>query len=85
MNFTAAIGPDNASIITRLSLFEFSVPVGEYLSRLPGLKRLDSMNHAEEGWQKRLTALAQKHVSLAIVYDGEVWGPDKWILYPGDG
>ena len=84
VNFTASIGPDNASIISGLSLFEFSVPVEEYMSRLPGLKRLYSMNHAEEGWEKRLTALARKHVSLAVVHDGEVWGLDEWILYPGE-
>lgn len=84
VNFTAAIGPDNASMITELNLYEFGTPVNQYLTMLPGLKRLHSRNHGEVGWQNRLTALAQKHASLDILYEGELWGPDKWILYPGE-
>lgn len=93
--FADAVGPINTSAITRLCIYGSLFSIDEYLSKLPGLKRL-YLKKPElvewrtylEGlffekpqcvtWHEEMISLAQKHTSLIIVYDGEVWSPDRW-------
>ncbi|KAL9072880.1 MAG: hypothetical protein Q9161_003251 [Pseudevernia consocians] len=93
--FADAVGPIQTSAITRLCLYGSLFCIDEYLSRLPGLKRLYLMKpeygewhtHLKSlffekpqcvNWHEEMISLAQKHTSLTIVYDGEVWAPDRW-------
>lgn len=82
--FAEAIGPENASTITEVCLYESWFLVGKYLSLLPGLKCLHFKKSGNVEWYKKMTWWAQKRASLIIVHDGEVWGPEKWDLYPGE-
>ena len=83
--FTKAIGLRNANTITDLSLHDPSCySVDLCLMLLPHVKRL-RFNRCERSQQlKDVTSLAKRHKSVTMFYGGEVWGPDKWSLYPED-
>ena len=83
-SFADAIGPTNAGNITDLCFFACWYIFGETLSLLPGLKRLHFVRSWIRDWDRRVTIVAQRLTSLVIIYDGEVWGPEKWRLYPAE-
>lgn len=74
--FTAAIGPQNASSITAAHLITLLFPVSDYLSVLPGLKQLKVVapsfgcDYLNEFWLPQMSEYAQYHPSDVI----EIYG-----------
>ena len=81
--FTEAIGPENANTITDLSFRHPPSPcVDQCLMLLPNVKRLRFDKRGGSQELNNMTSLANRYKFVTIFYGGEVWGPDKWSLYP---
>lgn len=85
--FAADIGPDNVNTITTISAHGDQYFLYWCIPMLRGLKRVhvhQNLPPSLYGIRLRrfMTMLGQKYPSLRFTYDGEVWGPSKWELYP---
>ena len=74
-SFANAVGPDNATTITALSLYDNWYPGNKYLSMLPGLKRLHIRRSGSMEAPKRMAKYARDHAALIVIYDGVILNP----------
>ena len=79
--FAGAVGRDNATAITAISLYDDWFPGDKYLSMLPGLKRLYIRRPGPAEALGRMVKSARDHASLIVICDGVILNPksaEEW-------
>ena len=81
--FAGAVGRENATTITAISLYDNWYPGDKYLSMLPGLKRLYIRRSGSAKAPERMVKYAGDHASLIVISDGFILNPksqEQWGL-----
>lgn len=82
--FAEAIGSEKAASILSVCLTAGPGPQIKYLSCFPGLKRLEFLSDppplGSPGWILEVISYVQKHPSVVVTHNGEVWGLQRWII-----
>lgn len=88
--FAEAIGSEKAASILSIHLDNYyftPLLVDGFLSYFPSLKRLGFSNfllyrqHYSSKWIAEVIPYVQKHPSMVVTVDGEVWDLPKWISH----